>query len=157
MASTSTPSSSFLYYPSDDPANEVDEATDPKAEKLKNKPLSKDRLYVGNLHPTVDEYTLLTIFSKYGTIKSMDYLFHKTGPSRGKPRGFAFVEFADQSSAMSTLSALHDKLLRGRKLVVTFAHQATLPTTHAPGGKKRGADATKPTTLSLLKTGRGDG
>ncbi|KAF7972280.1 hypothetical protein HWV62_18522 [Athelia sp. TMB] len=157
MATASSSSSTFLYYPSDDPADEADEVIDPKAEKLKNKPLSKDRLYVGNLHPTVDEYTLLTIFSKYGTVKSMDYLFHKTGPSRGKPRGFAFIEFADQSSALSALSALHDKLLRGRKLVVTFAHQAPPLTSHTPGGRKRGADASKPTTLSLMKSGRGDG
>lgn len=55
MASASSSSSAFLYYPTDDPADEVDEAADPKAEKLKSKPLSKDRLYVGNLHPTVDE------------------------------------------------------------------------------------------------------
>lgn len=47
-------------------------------------------------------YTLLTLFTKYGTITSLDYLFHKTGPMRGKPRGFAFVEFADQSVGVSS-------------------------------------------------------
>jgi hypothetical protein len=26
----------------------------------------------------------------------MDYLFHKTGPLKGKPRGYAFVEYANK-------------------------------------------------------------
>lgn len=80
-----------------------------------------DRLYVGNLHPTVDEYAdrriasnllacslsfcnslsmlprsgLLKIFSKCGKVSRLDYLFHKSGPAKGKPRGYAFVEFSD--------------------------------------------------------------
>ncbi|KAG6830793.1 hypothetical protein H0H92_014642 [Tricholoma furcatifolium] len=51
----------------------------------------------------------------------------------------------------------HDKLFRGRKLVVTFAHQA--PPEHsgsAYGTKRRGMmEIGRPTTLSLLKTGAG--
>ncbi|KZP28021.1 hypothetical protein FIBSPDRAFT_927730 [Athelia psychrophila] len=81
------------YCPSDDPANEVDEAT-PKADKLKTKSLFKDRLYVRNLHPTVDKYTIL-IFSKYGTIKSMDYLFHtgaRTCDCDGPPRSLSGMD-----------------------------------------------------------------
>ena len=53
-----------------------------------------DRLFVGNLAPTVDEYTLLQVFSKCGKITSMDFMFHKTGVMKGKPRGYAFVEYA---------------------------------------------------------------
>ena len=26
----------------------------------------------------------------------MDYLFHKTGPLKGKPRGYAFVEYTNK-------------------------------------------------------------
>src|ERR1700735_2489267 len=54
-------------------------------------------LYRSLIPITLCRYTLLTLFSKYGTITSLDYLFHKSGPSRGKPRGFAFVEFAEQA------------------------------------------------------------
>lgn len=55
-----------------------------------------DRLYVGNLSPTVDEYTLLQIFQKFGKVTKLDFMFHKTGVQKGKPRGYAFIEFADK-------------------------------------------------------------
>ncbi|KAJ8689872.1 hypothetical protein PTI98_012732 [Pleurotus ostreatus] len=57
----------------------------------------QDRLYIGNLHPSVDEYSLLQVFSKFGKVTKMDFLFHKTGALKGKPRGYAFVEYADKS------------------------------------------------------------
>ncbi len=41
-------------------------------------------------------YTLLQAFSKFGKISKLDYLFHKSGPLKGKPRGYAFVEFSDK-------------------------------------------------------------
>src|ERR1700733_5415524 len=105
MASTPPPTTTttpFLSFPNqdDDPGPSTDR--DATAQAAPKKTLLKDRLYVGNLHPTVDEYTLLTLFSKFGSITSLDFLFHKTGPSRGKPRGYAFVEFAEQ--AVSSLS-----------------------------------------------------
>lgn len=59
-------------------------------------PGKPDRLYVGNLSQTVDEYTLLQVFSKYGKITRLDVMYHKTGPQKGKPRGYAFVEFANK-------------------------------------------------------------
>jgi RNA recognition motif-containing protein len=74
--------------------------------------LLKDRLYVGNLHPTVDEYVcqvlrfinltasryaLLQVFSKFGKITKLDFLFHKTGALKGKPRGYAFIEYGEQA------------------------------------------------------------
>ena len=51
---------------------------------------------MGNLSPTVDEYTLLQVFSKFGKIAKLDLMFHKTGVLKGKPRGYAFVEFVDK-------------------------------------------------------------
>ena len=73
--------------------------------------LLKNRLHVGNLLPTVDEcislhffcalnvqyrakghvsrsrYTLIQILSKVGKQSQLDFLFHKSGPLGGKPRG----------------------------------------------------------------------
>lgn len=53
----------------------------------------------------------------------------------------------------------HDKLLRGRKLVVTFAHQAPIDQVGGStsiGIKRKGMMETgRPTTLSMLKTGLG--
>ncbi|KAI0777574.1 RNA-binding domain-containing protein [Trametes elegans] len=125
--------------------------------------LLKDRLYVGNLHPTVDEYTLLQLFSKFGKISKLDFLFHKAGPLKGKPRGYAFVEYASKVDAEKALVHAHDRLLRGRKLVVTYANQAPLDAAGAQGlgakSRRPMSDVGKPTTLSLLKsagTGRSD-
>jgi RNA recognition motif-containing protein len=42
----------------------------------------------------VCRYSLIQVFSKFGKISKLDYLFHKTGPAKGKPRGYAFVEYA---------------------------------------------------------------
>jgi len=74
---------------------------------------------------------------------------------KGKPRGYAFVEYAAREDAAQALVALHDKTIRGRNIVVTFAQQSPLidggSITDRPGGRK-GVDAARPTTLSLLKT-----
>ncbi|KAI1798313.1 hypothetical protein LXA43DRAFT_979776 [Ganoderma leucocontextum] len=128
------------------------------------RPLLKDRLYVGNLHSSVDEYTLLKAFSKFGKVSKLDYLFHKSGPLKGKPRGYAFVEFSNKEDADKALTHANNKLLRGRKLIVTYANQAPLDSASGlsgVGAKYRRAisDVGKPTTLSLLKsagTGRSD-
>lgn len=55
---------------------------------------SEKRLYIGNLATSVDEYSLMQVCAKYGKIAKLDYLFHKTGPNKGKPRGYAFVEYS---------------------------------------------------------------
>lgn len=44
----------------------------------------------------VSRYTLVQVFSKYGNISKLDFLFHKAGPMKGKPRGYAFIEYATQ-------------------------------------------------------------
>ncbi|KAI0261240.1 hypothetical protein BC834DRAFT_896881 [Gloeopeniophorella convolvens] len=86
--------SSLLSYPAAEPVEEAStsRASTPPRELLKN------RLYVGNLHPTIDEYTLIQVFSRYGKLARLDYLFHKTGALRGKPRGYAFVEYTNEAT-----------------------------------------------------------
>ncbi|KAF8269459.1 hypothetical protein EI94DRAFT_1450403, partial [Lactarius quietus] len=120
----------------------------------------KNRLYVGNLHPTVDEYTLIQVFSKFGKLARLDYLFHKTGALRGKPRGYAFVEYTGERDAAVALEAANGKVLRGRNITVTYAHQAPLDAhAHYPALRRtlpqhhhQQQDSGRPTTLSLLKS-----
>jgi hypothetical protein len=45
-------------------------------------------------------YSLIQIFSKFGKVSKLDFLFHKTGPLKGKPRGYAFVQYANQEVRM---------------------------------------------------------
>ncbi|WWC64551.1 uncharacterized protein I303_107161 [Kwoniella dejecticola CBS 10117] len=113
-----------------------------------------DRLYVGNLSPTIDEYTLIQVFSKYGKITKLDFMFHKTGVLKGKPRGFAFIQFSDKDDALKAMIKLHDRLLRGRKLVVTYASSAPPENLPLPIKGRRPTEPGKTTTLSLLKSSK---
>jgi len=61
---------------------------------------------------------------------------------------------------MKALTMAHDKTMRGRKLVVTFAHQAPLDQYGGAGtaslkNRKSMMETGRPTTLSMLKTGSG--
>jgi len=38
-------------------------------------------------------YSLLQVFSKFGKVTKLDFLFHKAGALKGKPRGYAFIEY----------------------------------------------------------------
>ncbi|KIK93100.1 hypothetical protein PAXRUDRAFT_34216 [Paxillus rubicundulus Ve08.2h10] len=133
------------------------ETKDPSSDQAVSPPrlpqLLRGRLYVGNLSPTVDEFSLLQVFSKFGHISKLDFLFHKSGPNKGKPRGYAFIEFSNEADIEKALKNANGKLLRGRKLFVTFAqqapHNASGSITH--GGKAKRVDTT-PTALSLAKS-----
>ncbi|KDQ52904.1 hypothetical protein JAAARDRAFT_183837 [Jaapia argillacea MUCL 33604] len=157
-----------LSYPAPSQPTASSSSSTKAAIQAQPRPLLKDRLYVGNLHPTVDEYTLIQLFSKYGKISKLDYLFHKSGPLKGKPRGYAFIEYASQYDANKALQSTNDKLLRGRKLVVTNAQQAPLdlpsssttqPSSSSGSWAQRKAreEMNKPTTLSLIKGVGGSG
>ncbi|GAA5960563.1 hypothetical protein JCM21900_002844 [Sporobolomyces salmonicolor] len=117
---------------------------------------SDKRLYVGNLSATVDEYSLMQLCAKHGKIAKLDYLFHKTGPMKGKPRGYAFVEYGTKEEAQRAKTALQDRLLRGRKLVVSLASEQNPADQAATGGTKKfrapaPSDLHRPTPISLLK------
>ncbi|KAF8908071.1 hypothetical protein CPB84DRAFT_1674389 [Gymnopilus junonius] len=102
LASSTSPTlDSHLFFPPPDVKDPVEERSKSPVE-LQSRQLLKDRLYIGNLHPTVDEYTLLQVFSKFGKVTKLDYLFHKTGLLKGKPRGYAFIEYGN--SDVSCLS-----------------------------------------------------
>ena len=147
------------------------------------------------------------MFSKFGHVNKLDFLFHKAGPLKGKPRGYAFIEYASDDvrvfprsailwikndlsfclrsvlffplhiritlcplarqpiedivslpspllcqDARKALTSANEKLLRGRKLVVTYANYA--PTTDGARSTKSLMDNAKPTTLSMLKSGQ---
>ncbi|VDB95574.1 unnamed protein product [Peniophora sp. CBMAI 1063] len=146
MPSTST--NALLSYPTYDAEAST---SSNKPSQVKSREVVPERLYIGNLHPAVTEHTLIQIFSKYGKMSQLDFLYHKTGTMKGKPRGYAFIEYANSDDATTALAAAHGKLLRGRKLVVTHANQAPMD---AAGSLPRRIvnEAGRPTTLSLIKS-----
>lgn len=68
-------------------------------------------LFVKNLDFSISSSCLECIFSKYGTILSC-----KVAGENGRSKGFGFVQFESQDSALAAQTALHDTMLGGKKL-----------------------------------------
>ncbi len=93
-------------------------------------------LYVGNMRFDTTEGELLSIFEPYGEITS---IYIVTDRDTGRPRGFAFVELADDGEAAKAITELNGMELDGRPLNVNEAHPK--PERSGPsggGGRDRG-------------------
>lgn len=121
---------------------------------------SSTRLFLGNLHPSVSDYDLVHLLQPFGPLSKLDVVFHRSGPLRGKPKGFAFAEFTKREDALRAKVELDGKQFKGqRTLAVNFANQvdeaagggAGKPTRRRYGGED---DKLRPTTLSLVKNAR---
>ncbi|CAB1352106.1 unnamed protein product, partial [Coregonus sp. 'balchen'] len=55
-------------------------------------------------------------------VKLFDFLFHKSGPMEGQPRGYCFVNFHTKEEAGRVIHCLNGKLALSKKLVVHWAH-----------------------------------
>jgi cold-inducible RNA-binding protein len=76
------------------------------------------RLFVGNLSYDASEAELREHF---GTIGPVSYCYLPTDRETGRPRGFAFVEFADDALAQEAITRLNNQTFRGRPLAVKEA------------------------------------
>ncbi|MBA0812269.1 hypothetical protein Gohar_026251 [Gossypium harknessii] len=82
-------------------------------------------LFVKNLDPSISSACLEGIFCRFGTILSC-----KIAEENGKSKGFGFVQFDSEGSAMAAMTALHDTMLEGRKLYVAkFVRKSERTTT----------------------------
>jgi RNA recognition motif-containing protein len=79
-------------------------------------------LFVGNLPFRLSqadmEQGLRTLFEGFGTVDRVSVI---TDRETGKPRGFAFVEMADDDSADKAVAALNGTEFEGRALNVSEA------------------------------------
>ncbi|KAI3362397.1 hypothetical protein L3Q82_012694, partial [Scortum barcoo] len=67
-------------------------------------------------------YHLVKLLEKFGNVKQFDFLFHKSGPLEGQPRGYCFVNFNTREEAERAIQCLNGKLALSKKLVVRWAH-----------------------------------
>ncbi|KAF9378406.1 hypothetical protein CPB97_009597 [Podila verticillata] len=118
----------------------------------KSKPLSETRIYVGNLDPTIDEYTVLKLFTPFGKITKLDFMFHWHGPKKGTPRGYCFLEFETADQATKAVMQMNRKAIKLRPLNVSLANLAP-PSTDSEQGRKRTLDPSRSSTFSILKAG----
>ena len=75
-------------------------------------------IYVGNLSFETTEEELEAAFSPHGSVTAARVI---TDRYSGRPRGFGFVEMADDGEARAAIQALNGADLRGRTLTVNEA------------------------------------
>lgn len=75
-------------------------------------------IYVGNLPFELSEDELQQAFEQFGEVSSAKIITDKFS---GRPRGFAFVEMADDTSGQAAVTALDGQELKGRALRVSPA------------------------------------
>jgi RNA recognition motif-containing protein len=93
----------------------------------------KSRVYVGNISFKTTENDLQTLFSDFGTVKSVKIV---TDRDTGRSRGFGFVEMEDENQANSAVESLDGKENNGRTLKVNIAKEDTRPSGGAGGGPR---------------------
>ena len=93
-------------------------------------------IYVGNLTFDATEDQVRSLFEQYGAVDKVSII---TDPNTGQPRGFAFVEMADDDAASKAMDAVKGTNLGGRNLTVNEARpKADRPRGGGGGGGGRG-------------------
>ncbi len=90
------------------------------------------KLYVGTLAFSTTEAELRELFETHGPIESVSVI---TDRETGRARGFAFVEFEEDSGAEAAMQALDGRDIGGRTIRVTEAPERR---GGRPGGGGRG-------------------
>ena len=75
-------------------------------------------IFVGNLSFRTTQENLLAAFSQFGSVEQVNVV---TDRDTGQPRGFAFVEMANQQEARMAIAQLNGAELDGRALNVNEA------------------------------------
>lgn len=89
------------------------------------------RLFVGNLSYSTTEADLRTYF---GSVAPPSQVVLPVDRETGRPRGFAFVEFADRANAESAIQRFNGQIFNGRPLAVS---EARAREDRGPGGPPR--------------------
>jgi len=101
----------FKYDPSED-------------EKIKGDP--HKTVFIARLDFNTTEGTLSEIFGRYGSIKNLRLV---KDTKSGKSKGYAFVEFSDESEAKRTFRETKDErlLIDGREVLVDHVRAGVVP------------------------------
>lgn len=92
-----------------------------------------NNLFVGNLARSIRKDDLESTFSEYGTVKSVKII---TDKHSGNPKGFGFVEMADESGAKNAIKNLNGYELNGKVINVNTANPRTA-NHHDRGSRQR--------------------
>ncbi len=75
-------------------------------------------MFVGNLSDYTTQGDLQALFAEVGEVVEV---FLPSDRATGRPRGFAFIEFGDDSQAAAAIEKFEGHELEGRKIRVTEA------------------------------------
>ncbi|HEY2091601.1 MAG TPA: RNA-binding protein [Thermoanaerobaculia bacterium] len=89
------------------------------------------KVFVGNLDFNTTKTEVQTLFSEVGEIRDV---FLPTDRESGRPRGFAFVEFANDADAAKAIEKFNGYQLSGRALRVNAADDRPRTGTRPGGG-----------------------
>ncbi len=89
------------------------------------------KLYVGNLSIDATENEIRELFGQYGEVSEVNLI---TDPQTGRPRGFGFVELADDNAAREAIGALDGKEFGSRQIKV---NEAKSRADRGGGGQRR--------------------
>lgn len=80
--------------------------------------VNNKKLYLGNLSWSLTEDDVRELCEPFGEIVSVKLI---TEPQTNRSKGFAFVEFADETVAAAAMEELNEKEVDGRNLFVKVA------------------------------------
>jgi RNA recognition motif-containing protein len=93
------------------------------------------KLYVGNLSFDTTDEQLRAAFAAHGQVSSVDLIMDR---DTGRPRGFGFVEMANETEAKAAISALDGSAMQGRTITVNQARDRNDRSSGGGGGYQRG-------------------
>ncbi len=76
------------------------------------------RLYIGNLPYSIEEQSLIELFSQFGTVESANHIRDR---DTGRSKGFGFIEMSTPSEAEAAIEAMNGQDVEGRPLTVNEA------------------------------------
>jgi RNA recognition motif-containing protein len=116
---------------------------------LEQQSANQNKLFVGNLHQSTSEGDLIKLFQFCGNVLSIDYVWHKSGPLKGMPKGFAFIEMDTVVNAQRAVARLNGQVVRGKKLLVA-------PKADGNGHQQSTSSSTSVTTAASKKGSTSD-
>jgi len=80
--------------------------------------MDNKKLYVGNLPWSINGDGLRDLFAEFGEVVEAVVISDRMS---GRSKGFGFVTFATEEQATAAITAMNEKEIEGRKLVVNAA------------------------------------
>lgn len=78
------------------------------------------KLFVGNLAYSITETDLRDVFAEAGDVTEVKVVLDR---ETGRPRGFAFVEMANEAAATAAMANLDGREIQGRAMNVKEAQE----------------------------------